>query len=613
MNIARMALLLGGVSAGLVGCGTGDETGSAGTGQPPELRSVSILVDANRDGFINDLDDNVDKTLWDKVQGAAFLANLDDDDLDKKRDFEDEVVNGDTTDAYDLGRIILRGFAGAPAGATGVFSIDPAAAPYVRVFRHDGMTWTKVLDATTTVLTLTEEQVKKGIELGIEGKTLVGLPEAGTWSGFVQLDYTVSVGDKPIVTATSPDGHDLARVRVAPWLMFGNSTPRIDTVFSAADSKVFVAGLDAAITEANAKDGPVSYWQIKNWPGDQWVEDYFQTGVASVPWSDGQVAGMRIAMPRPWGRSDSDKALPVNWLAKSHLYQDSGYFVVYKKAFSGSSFDSHGNHDLLPPYTNGDQSFPYGRIIHGSGVLPETKAFYNAQEAQAPTVTVKTDWLYVGHVDEFFSYAPAATPRGWKLLVASPKLGRSMLEEWQKNGHGAVEMFVGKKWSDGKAATISIDDALADPDLMAASQKAQGHIDPEVVKMKLEVGLTDDDIVFLPTLFEAISDGGNEYNVAYQPGVVNSRIFNGTAIVPDPFGPMIDGEDGVKKFVTEALGTDKHALGADGKGLHVAYADDWSFYHVLDGEVHCGSNQEGPPQPEWQWWNRMLKTEGVSK
>lgn len=174
-------------------------------------------------------------------------------------------------------------------------------------------------------------------------------------------------------------------------------------------------------------------------------------------------------------------------------------------------------------------------------------------------------------------------------------------------------MFVGKKWSDGKAATISIDDALADTDLMAASQKAQGNIDPVVAKMKLEVGLTDDDIVFLPTLFEAISDGGNEYNVAYQPGVVNSRIFNGTAIVPDPFGPMIDGEDGVKKFVTEALGTDKHALGADGKGLHVSYADDWSFYHVLDGEVHCGSNQEGPPQPEWQWWNRMLKTEGVSK
>jgi len=613
VKLARIGWLLGGVAAFIVGCGSDDETGSAGTGQTPMARSVSILVDANRDGFVNDLDDSLDKSVWNKEQGAAFLANLDDDDLDKVRDCDDDKVNGEDRDAYDLGRIALRAFADAPAGATGTFAIDAASAPYVRVFRHDGATWTKVLDADTKVLTLTEEQVKKGIELGIEGKTLVGLPEAGMWDGFVQLDYTVSVGGKPVSTTTSPDGHDLARVRVAPWMMFGNSTPHIDTIFSAPDSKPFVAGIEAAVTDANAKAGPVGYWKVTNWPGDQWAEDYQQTGVISVPWADGQVAGIRVSMPRPWGRADTDSSLPVNWLKKAHLYQDSGYMVVYKKSFSGSSFDSHGNHDLLPPYTNGDTSFPYGRIIHGSGVLPETHAFYEAQEVQAPVMTVKTDWLYVGHVDEVFTYLPAATPRGWKLIVASATLARSMLEDWQKAGHGAEQMFVGKKWSDGKTATITIDDVLADADLMAASQKAQSNIDSMVAQMKSELGLTDDEIVELPTLFEAVSDGGSEYNVAYQPGVVNLRAFNGWAIVADPFGPTIDGQDGVKKFVTEALGTDKYKLGKDGKGLQVSYADDWSYYHALDGEVHCGTNQEGPPQPEWQWWTRMQKTQGVSK
>lgn len=604
---------MGCVPALVLGCGGDAETATTGAGPAPVARSVSILVDANRDGLINDLDDTAEKMVWNKTTGAAFLANLDDDDLDKKRDFEDEIVNGDMTDAYDLGRIFLRAFPDAPAGATGTFSIDAAAAPYVRVFRHDAAGWTKALDATVKVLTLTEDQVKKGVEFGIEAKTLVGLPEAGTWNGFVQLDYTVAVAGKPIATATNPDGHDLARMRVAPWMMFGNSTPRIDTVFSAASSKVFTNGLAAGITAAATTAEPVAYWQIKDWPNDQWTEDYFQTGVASVPWADGQVAGMRIAMPRPWGRGNTESSLPVNWLGKSHLYADSGYFTVYKEAFSGSSFDSHGNHDLLPPYTNGEQSFPYGRIIHGSDILPETHAFYEAQEAQSPVMTVKTDWLYVGHVDEVFSYVPAATPRGWKLLTASAKLARTMLEAWQKAGHGGEKMFVGKKWSDGKSATISIDDVLADADLMAASQKAQANIDPMVAQMKLELGLTDDEIVELPTLFEAVSDSGTEYNVAYQPGVVNSRVFQGNVIVPEPFGPTIDGEDGVKKFVTAALATDKHKLGMDGKGLRVSYADDWATYHALDGEVHCGSNVEGPPQPEWQWWNRMQQTQGVSK
>src|SRR5690606_24778863 len=109
-----------------------------------------------------------------------------------------------------------------------------------------------------------------------------------------------------------------------------------------------------------------------------------------------------------------------------------------------------------PPYEHNGMSYPYGRIVYGSGVLPETKAFYEAQLVQAPALSAKTSWLIVGHIDEVFSYVPADTPRGWKLLVGSPTLAVEMLEDLQDQGHGEVQMFVGKSWSNGQQAAISI-------------------------------------------------------------------------------------------------------------------------------------------------------------
>ncbi len=614
MKLKTNALLLGAVAAWCVGCGgsTKDDpttatTAGTGTGQTPLSKSVDLQVDANRDGFVNDEDDKVDKNVWDKTQGAAFLANLDDDDGDKKRDCDDEIVNGDA-DAFDLGTIYLKPFADAPGGAHGTVTIAPAAVPYVRVFRYKDATkeWSLAAGPMGAgSIPVSEEELRAGLQLGIEAKTLVALPEAGDWDGYVDLTYQVVGADgKPVSTTTSPSGTDRAKMHVAPWMMFGNSTPHIDTVFASNVSPVFITALSGAVGEAN-KVVPINFVKITNWPGDQWVEDYSQTGVESVPWADGKVAGMRISMPRPWGRDSKDTSLPVNYLAKSHLGPDTGYFVVYKKAHFGSSFDSHGNHDLLPPYTNNGQSFPYGRIVHGSGILPETHKFYDAQIVQGPAMVLKTDWLLVGHVDEVFSYVPAATPRGWKLLVGSPKLAKSMLQDLQKKGFGKEHMFVGKKWQGGKNAEIAIDDILADQDLMKWSQTAQTNIDPMVAQAKKEIGLTDEEIIEMPTLFEAVAEQGNEYSIAYQPGVVNLRGFNGHVVIPEPFGPQINGKDPFKQDLIDRLSTDKNKLGKDGKGLKVFFADDWDWYHALDGEVHCGSNQEGAPQPEWKWWERM--------
>ncbi|MSP25589.1 MAG: hypothetical protein EXR75_10570 [Myxococcales bacterium] len=635
MKLERTWMGLGAAASWLVlgcaavGCSSDADTVAATGDEPvPVTDLIDVQVDTNRDGFVNDLD-NEGEDVWDAAHGAAFLANLDDDNLDGIRDADDAVVNIDAmnqADRYDLATILLKASPDAPDGATAWLTIDALSMKHVRVFLKDATgAFTLVLgsdgpcgaggDGTCPfwnhALELSVEQLRAGSELIIEGRRLVGLPDstsvdpvtmqASDWTGLVTLEYAVLKDGKPHTTAESPEGIDRAVLRVAPWLMFGNSTPKFDTIFANTPSPIFVQGIEAATTAAG-----VNFWKVTNWQ-DHWTEDYFQTGFASMPWADGQVAGMRLAMPRPWGRSNTEASLPVNWLKESHLFGDSGYFVVYKKSFTGSTFDSHGNHDLFPPYAiDGGQSYPFGRIIHGSNILPETKKFYDAQLVQGPSLVVKTDWLIVGHVDEAFSYLPANNARGWKLMVGSPRLAKTMLEGWQKAGAGSALMFEGKKWSNGKLAQLSIDEVLADADIMQWSQDAQASIDAMVVTVKAEAGITDEEIVEIPYLFEAENYPGEGWlNVALNPGTVNMRYFNGYAVIPDPFGPKIDGEDGFKKDLNDRLGTGVSGLGADGKGIKVFYADDWDMYHRLLGEVHCGSNFEGVPQPEMTWWKAM--------
>ncbi len=617
------------------GCGGGDSpsgvggsiagtasssSSSSGTGGAAAIEAIiAIGVDADRDGKADPAGagDRAHRNDFDDKYGAAFLANIDDDDKNLVRDADDDIVNGDT-DLEDLARIALAAWPDAPEGAAGKFGIDAVAAPAVRIFKKgaDGA-WTAVAGSLgacaagpnlpcaqqVTEVTLTTAEVRAGVELGIEARRFrIALSEA--WKGNVDVSYKIldkdAVDGKPFTSAATPDGVDHAKLRVAPWVLFGNLSP-FDTVWASDDSPTFVAGIAAA-----AEKGGITFNQIKTW-GDQWTQDYFQTAWTAIPGAGGVAKGLRVANARPWGRNEGkDSSLPITWLKKYYLGPDRGTLEVYKKKWTGDSFDSHGNHDLIPPYENPAKGtkFPLGRVVIGSGALPEMGAFYDAQEVQGPHLALKSDWLYVGHIDEFLSYVPAKTARGWKLLVASSRLARTMLEKAQADGNGAVHMFVGKQRYLGEtnvmiSAEVSIDAALADVDLMQASQEAQAEIDANVVELKAEIGLTDDEIIELPALFEDLSG----YKVAWSPGTVNLLAFNGHVAHPDPWGPIINGVDMWKQDLMDRLGSKASGLGEGGSGLDVNFVDDWEYYHILDGEVHCGSNPEASaPFSSVTWW-----------
>lgn len=622
MKRAPTALIL--TALAVAGCGGGDETSDTSGGtttktgetttEPQEPKVIiDIAVDANRDGKIDPADptEQDHENEWSTEFGASFLANLDDDDLDKVRDVDDTILNG-PDDERDLARIVVSAWADAPDGATGVLHIDPASSENVRLWKQglDG-NWYLVggvttacnkLDPTCTYVpdvTFTVEEVRAGLTLGIEARFFRRSLTEG-WNGIVQLGYQVNdANGAAITTEELPNGVDEAKIRVAPWMLFGSLSTHT-RIFSNNVMPSFVAGL----TEMTGDVGGLEYKKITNW-SDHWTQDYFQTGWTSIPGENGSVLGMKIGNARPWGRCDAESCWPIKWLEKGYLGPDTGIAEFYKKANTGSTFDSHGNHELIPPYENGDKKYPYGRILHGSNVLKETKEFYAAQEVQGPQVIANTAWLWVGHIDEVTSFVPANTKRGWKLVAGSCTMAREMLLAAQAAGHGSVTMFKGKQWftqSGDVPAEVSINEVLANGELMKSSHESQIEIDKIVEQLKDEIGLTDDEIIYMPYLIEDAGGG----MLAYNPGTANSLITGNYIGIPKPYGPVIDGVDIFEKDLLERFGSAENDLGSDGQGLEVYFIPDWEWYHALSGEVHCGTNFDGPPPASDTWW-KVLK------
>jgi protein-arginine deiminase len=215
-------------------------------------------------------------------------------------------------------------------------------------------------------------------------------------------------------------------------------------------------------------------------------------------------------------------------------------------------------------------------------------------QAVQPTVLVDTSWLAVGHVDETISFLPVQGARGWILLVPDPALARGMLQDEEARGNGSVMMFEGKSWIDDESqeefpAEITITGLLRDAEIMFVSQLAASKIESQLEIIRRETGLSEDEIVRVPFLFEGFSG----LAAAYQPGTVNLFSLDAhNVIAPDPHGPLIGGTD-IFRAYTEVL--------LRPYGITVHWIDDWNLFHRLGGEVHCGTNARRTI-PAARWW-----------
>lgn len=253
--------------------------------------------------------------------------------------------------------------------------------------------------------------------------------------------------------------------------------------------------------------------------------------------------------------------------------------------------------EVSPPVTVKGVNYPFGRLLFG-GTRPEIipkprrklkvfRDFFFAQKIQAP-FEIFSDWLSVGHIDEFMNFVPAPNPKRFKLALASPDKCYDLLKGLRSEGHSQALLRQSKQIDD-KPADISVADVLENENLARQNQRFQEHIswNREVLKQELDLG--EEDIIDLPVLFENDGDGRAK---SFFPNMVNMLVLKQHLAIPKPFGPQVDAQCQFEAYVKGVL---------EPWSLVCHFIDDWDTYFRDGGEIHCGTNTSRQPFTQ-KWW-----------
>lgn len=279
----------------------------------------------------------------------------------------------------------------------------------------------------------------------------------------------------------------------------------------------------------------------------------------------------------------------------SSFVRPDAYTQTWGNPQLATSYDSFGNLEATPPFSVGGVEYPYGKIYYGrvgtSGMNTTLGNFLASQKVQAP-FQIATNWLCVGHVDEFVTFVPApGTTRGWKMVVADTTAAWNLLATLPSSttlsryGQDHGYPTVGSLTTDMSLRALN-DDVQAD------------YVEPAIAKFKTELGITDADIIRIPGLWEQPSGCGGRV-AALIPGMANLIIANVDGatthlFTADPFFRS----SGASQANDPVIAAFSAAMPA---GMSMHFVDDWNTYHMGLGEVHCGTNVRRTPTT--MWWN----------
>ena len=547
---------------------------------------LTLDVDADRDGTVED--GATAKDVWEfgaGHKGAVILLNCDNDDRpagNSQIDHVNQVVDS-AADIPDLAGLVVRQSGVLPAGVTLV--LTTAQRDQVRIFDARSAAGTALLGPSPLAVEATILSAAADAELGIEA---LQYPGPG-FNGEVRLQLLLRDGAAELA-------RDQAVVRVAPWVMPSHLQPSEELyVVETGDNAGFVGEL-AAIAAARG----IPLHRTSN--SDRWMQDTMEVGYSRLPGQNLPVVAKAVR-----GRGLRDFA------RNELLGRDYGFFEVSTPT-PENTFDSHGNLEVSPPVLVGGSNYRLGRIYYGGGrpsspFNNEFRQFLEAQQVQKP-FPIDTAWLAVGHVDEFISFVPSNGGKGFHMLIADTGAAMSLLRTLRDAGHGSRTLFT------GKAEEISVANLLAELGLGApgelgwANTFCQGRIDAVRATMQGELGLVAADILPIPALFVENPDSPRRVDPlldpvfdAHIPGMINLLAITGASVaethlvIARPFGPVVSGVDQIEQDVRSRLAP----LGYGAGQLH--FVDDYDTYHLLLGEVHCGTNSKRRPHAT-PWWEQ---------
>ncbi|XP_077387121.1 protein-arginine deiminase type-2 isoform X2 [Festucalex cinctus] len=555
---------------------------------------ISLDVDADRDGIVEK--NNPNKGCWKwgpNGHGAILLVNCDSERrYAKKLDTEVDYISK-LSDLQDMSEMVLRtrGPAKLPDGYKLTMHISQGDAESVRVYRARPHSYSNFLSGVsggfTRVLT---SQTLSGQVPYLGGEAEMSFYVEGLrfpdkdFDGLITINLSLlepickGLPETPIFT-------DTVVFRVAPWIMTPNTLRPVEVfVCSTSDNYGFLKGMKSLVANSGYKLNICHEYLNR---GDRWMQDELEFGYIEAPHHRFPVV---LDSPRDGKLVD----FPYNEL----LGPDFGYVTRVALRKDVSSLDSFGNLEVSPPVTVNGKEYPLGRIIIGVAFPTATKGrnmtkvvqdFLWAQKVQEP-IALFSDWLVVGHVDEFMTFVPAPDRKGFRLLLASPDAGYKLFRGLKNNGHGQARLFEGRNDQE----PITVDDILEDEDFQAGNNYVQSCIDWNRDVLKRELGLDDADIIDLPILFKLEQDIDHESRaVAFYPDMVNMIVLGKNLGIPKPFGPKVNGRCALEAEMCSLM---------EGLGLTCTFIDDFASYHCLLGEVHCGSNvrREGF---DFKWWH----------
>jgi protein-arginine deiminase len=566
-----------------------DARGGTAIGSGPPLTilpGVDLDVDVDRDGRITDADD-AGEDAFSIAGGAVFLTNADDDDGDGRQDWRDAVVSG-MEDLADLARVLIPQYVDLPADALVTLS-SGAASERVRIFSEGNGGVVELMAPGQSEVGLDATALAAGdLVLYVEGLS----PRQPEWDGTLELTLTIERAGE----ATEIDS---VVMRVSPVIFPDNMQPaQILYVMRITEpgygrNVEFLEAVDATLP-AGVELYDVSQYE---YVADRWVQDNMQTGYQIMPSEGGQHV-MQTYLETV--RSTGPEGLEY-FVTRERIGADYGF------VFTGggeTSLNYGGNLEITPPYEANGVDHPFGSVLVGGGnggtllgrayedhMNPEQRAFLDAQ-IQGPTIEVASEWLYVGHLDEFIQFVPnpnRTNGKDWILVLSSPALAVASLERMESEGMGAAPVFAGRQTATTESAIL--DDAR----LMSYQEAAQAKLDTIRDQLIREMGLGDNDIVEVPVLYEPIVFFGDDYAVAYNPGIQNLVTVRDLLLVPDPEGPDDQNGNDIWQNMTRDV--------LDPLGVQLVFVDIFDSYHLNFGEAHCGTEVEHAPYQQL-WWEK---------
>ncbi|MEZ4298222.1 MAG: protein-arginine deiminase family protein [Polyangiaceae bacterium] len=592
---------------------------------PPPL--FHIHLDADRDGAVDDDHRRNDEWTWDRrYPGAIVMVNLDPDQKLGPRDPAALAPLAVRRDPRTTGH--------STAGWKG----------FLRVSSKYKL---RILDAAGSSILIGPDTPADKIEIDLSRDetqlTMEGVQFPGIYPGpgrdpDPQTQSSVTGFDGQLrlyLELVDPNGmlahHEVAQLRVAPWVAFNHSDPT-ETVY------VNSWGHSQGIRDTLAQHTSATVRQITQ-SSDQWTQDQGELGFSTRPISGGR-RDQRSIMTVKNDTLDEVASPRLQTFRTVHSIPD-------------NNLDFGGNLECTPPFVHPDngRAYPFGRIYYGHPVQdPQhpprhvpveaaARVFFDQQAIQDP-FQLDSGWLRVGHIDELISCIPMNDARlGFRVMYTSPRLAAQILDRLPPDlpvfGPHAAEArsdvmrsLRGYKLPSGGRLDLS---QLAMTTGFLAGRTPynvsafdfRGMIDyveekVEIVRdtFKRECGLRDDDFIPVPVVFMGVLvPGSSVSSIAFTPGIPNGLAVtvgpttwggprNITFVAPKPFGPLVHADGSppragdclFEEAVIEAMGSPSRT------GVTVRFADAFVGYHLLWGEVHCGTNALRVPPSDRVWW-----------